>query len=119
LDAGLFPEGSYSYDAQTNVAGQQLSQKGKFTVQSIQLELFNTTADHSLLKQISQKYNGAFFVPQELNELQSILESEERTKPTVYATTTTKSVINFKWLFGLLFFLLALEWFLRRYFGSY
>lgn len=119
LDAGLFPEGNYSYDAQTNVAGQQLNQKGKFTVQSIQLELFNTTADHSLLKQISQKYNGEFFVPQELIKLQTILESEERTKPTVYATTTTKSVINFKWLFGLLFFLLALEWFLRRYFGSY
>ncbi len=120
LDAGRFPEGSYRYTASTTVDGKSLSQSGKFTVQSIQLELFNTTADHGLLKNLSDKYGGAFYDAADVSSLQEVLAADENEiKPTVYATTSTKPVIHFKWIFGLLFFFIVIEWFLRRFFGHY
>ena len=120
LDAGRFPEGSYRYTASTLVDGQNLTQSGKFTVQSIQLELFNMTADHGLLKNLSQKYGGQFYHATDINRLQAALTSpDNEIKPTVYATTSTKPIIHFKWIFGVLFFFIVVEWFLRRFFGHY
>ena len=120
LDAGRFPEGSYRYTASTLVDGQNLTQSGKFTVQSIQLELFNMTADHGLLKNLSQKYGGQFYHATDISRLQAALTSpDNEIKPTVYATTSTKPIIHFKWIFGVLFFFIVVEWFLRRFFGHY
>lgn len=119
LDAGRFPEGKYNFTASTNLAGEALTQSGRFTVESIQLELFNTTADHSLLRNISESNGGAFYLPQNLTQLSSDLQANNAIKPTVYATTNTKPIIHFKWLFVVLFLFLALEWFLRRFYGQY
>ena len=120
LDAGRFSEGNYRYTASTTMDGKSLSQSGKFTVQSIQLELFNTTADHGLLKNLSAKYGGSFYDVDDVASLQQALTTgDNEIKPTVYATTTTKPIIHFKWIFGLLFFFIIVEWFLRRYFGHY
>ena len=119
LDAGVLAEGSYTYESSVNYEGKKLTQSGSFTVQSIQLELFNLTADHNLLNTISEKYGGKLFLPNEINQLSETLLTSNSIKPIVYPTTTSKSIINFKWLLGLLGVLLLLEWFLRRYFGSY
>lgn len=119
LDAGRFPDGKYSFTASTNLAGEALTQSGRFTVESIQLELFNTTADHGLLRNISESKGGAFYLPQNLTQLSSDLQTNNTIKPTVYATTNTKPIIHFKWLFVVLFLFLALEWFLRRFYGQY
>ncbi len=119
LDAGRFPEGKYSFTASTNVGGEALSQSGRFTVESIQLELFNTTADHGMLRNISESNGGTFYLPQNLTQLGADLKSNNTIKPTVYATTNTKPIIHFKWLFAVLFLFLFLEWFLRRFYGQY
>ena len=119
LDAGRFPEGKYRYTASTNVGGETLTQDGRFTVQSIQLELFNTTADHSLLRSVSANNGGSFYLPEQIDQLSEDLKGNNRIKPTVYATTSTKPIIHYKWLFVVLFLILALEWFLRRFYGHY
>jgi len=119
LDAGVLAEGSYSYESTVNYEGKKLTQSGSFSVQSIQLELFNLTADHNLLNTISEKYGGKLYLPSETSQLTETLLTSNSIKPIIYPTTTTKSIINFKWILGLLGALLLLEWFLRRYFGSY
>ena len=119
LDAGVLEEGSYTYEAYVNYEGKKLTQKGSFSVQSIQLELFNLTADHNLLNSLSEKYGGALYLPNQLSQLSESLLQSDNIKPVIYPTTTTKSIINFKWILGLLGLLLIIEWFLRRYFGSY
>lgn len=119
LDAGILEEGSYTYESYVNYEGKKLTQSGSFSVQSIQLELFNLTADHNLLNTISEKYGGKLFLPSEMGQLTEMLINSNNIKPVIYPTVTTKSVINFKWILGLLGVLLLLEWFLRRYFGSY
>ena len=119
LDAGVLAEGSYSYESTVNYEGKKLTQSGSFSVQSIQLELFNLTADHNLLNTISEKYGGKLYLPSETSQLTETLLTSNSIKPIIYPTTTTKSIINFIWILGLLGALLLLEWFLRRYFGSY
>ncbi len=118
LDAGIFPVGSYRFTGRVMLNGQELTASGKFSVQPIQLELFETTADHGLLRRLSSDNGGAFFYPNQLDQLATTLLDKD-IKPVVYATSRTRSVIHLKWLFFLLLGLMSAEWFLRRYFGAY
>lgn len=119
LNANLLPPGKYSYEAATNFDGEALSQKGYFSVEDIQLELYDLTARHGLLRSLSNKYGGKVVLPAQAESLVASLTGENKLKPTVYPTTRTKSVINFKWLFWILLTMLCGEWFLRRYMGNY
>jgi hypothetical protein len=119
LEAGIFPVGNYTYRANTNSAGQQLTFDGQFSVQPIQLESYVTTADHGLLRLLSQEYGGQMLYPGQLGELPKILAEKSNVKPVIYSTMKTRPVINLKWIFFLLLSLLTLEWFLRRYYGGY
>jgi len=119
LNAGILPVGNYTFKASTVSNGQALSYEGQFSVQPIQLELYETTADHGLLRILSEQYGGKLLFPNELNGLVEHIQSKGNVKPVIYQTAQTRSVINLKWIFFLLLGLLTLEWFLRRYFGAY
>ena len=119
LSIGMLPAGRYNYIAKTNYSGEALEQKGSFSVQNIQLELYDLTARHDLLRALTEKYGGELFVSGKSDELANKILTNTKIKPVVYQSSDTKSVLNFKWLFGLLLLLLCLEWFLRRYMGSY
>lgn len=119
INIGMLPAGKYRFVANTNYGGQVLEQKGSFSVQDIQLELYDLTARHDLLTAMSEKYGGEIYpAGSGENIIEKVLENQ-KIKPIVYPSTSTKSVINFKWLFGLILLLLSIEWFLRRYMGSY
>jgi len=119
LNIGQFPVGEYSYKGSVKQNGTTLTHAGQFSVQPVQQELFETTADHSVLRALSQKYDGITVHANELDKIVNNIEEKGVVKPTIYTTNKTRSVINLKWLFGSLIVLLGLEWFLRRYFGSY
>lgn len=114
----VFPVGNYKFRGTVNSAGEQLVYNGKFSVQPIQLESFETTADHGVLKLLSEKYGGSLVYPTNLASIGQTL-TENPIKPVIYTTTKTRSVINLKWIFFTLLGLLILEWFIRRYFGAY
>ena len=118
LNAGILPVGNYTYKATTSVGGQQLEAGGAFSVQPIQLELYETTADHALLRALSNQLGGSMVRPQDMASLaDSILA--KNLKPVMYTTQKTETAMNLKWIFGILISLLAAEWFLRRYYGGY
>ena len=119
LNAGYFPVGNYTFHAEVMSSGQQLSYDGQFSVQPIQLELYETTADHRVLRLLSEKYGGELVYPAQLSSIADKIKEKGSVLPVVYETTKTRSVINLKWIFFLLMGLLTLEWFIRRYFGSY
>ncbi len=119
LNAGLFPVGNYSFLAKTFSNGENLSYKGQFSIRPIQLELYETTADHGLLKLLSEKYGGGFVQAEQINTLASLIKEKGNVKPVIYETSKTRSVINLKWLFFVLLALLSIEWFMRRYHGAY
>lgn len=119
LNAGIFPTGSYKFEAKTTFNGETLLAKGEFTVKSIQLEIFETTADHRLLQVISQKSGGQVVYPNDLEKIAELIDAQGVAKPQLFDTVRTRSLIHFKWIFFLILGLLSLEWFLRRYNGGY
>lgn len=119
LNAGTLPVGNYRFRASVVVNGRELTYDGQFSVQPIQLELYETTADHSMLRLLSEKYGGRLLYPNDLGALPALIREKGTVKPVIYETVRTRAVINLKWIFFLLLGLLSLEWFLRRYFGAY
>lgn len=119
LNAGSLPVGNYRYQAEVTFNGERLTASGPFIVRPIQLELYETTADHSLLRLLSDRTGGALFFPQELEALGQRIQEFETIKPVIYQSSRTRSAINLRWLFLPLLLLLAVEWGLRRYFGAY
>ncbi len=119
LNAGILAVGTYSYKAFTNVGGQKLEVEGRFSVQPIQLELYETTADHSVLRALSNQLGGATVYPKDMVALADSIKNRTNIKPIMYTTTKTQSAMNLKWIFFVLLTLLSIEWFARRYFGSY
>ncbi|MFN7115627.1 MAG: hypothetical protein ACK4TA_02450 [Saprospiraceae bacterium] len=119
LNAGIFPVGNYTYRAAVNYNGQNLTASGQFSVQPVQVELFETTANHNLLRLLSDKYGGAVVYPNNIASIVDMIEQKGTVKPVIYETAKTRPVINLKWIFFLLLLLLTGEWFMRRYFGAY
>ncbi len=119
IDAGRFPEGNYRFKGTTNYNGKNLSADGKFSVQSIIKEQYDLTARHDLLYDLSQRFGGSVVYPSEINLLADKLVNNENIKPILYQKAETIPILNLRWLLGILIFLLAIEWFLRRYFGAY
>ena len=118
LSAGILPVGNYQYKATTSVGGQQLEAGGAFTVQPIQLALYETTADHAVLRALANQFGGSMVYPKDMASIADSIKARTM-KPIMYTTTKTESAMNLKWIFGILILLLAAEWFLRRYFGGY
>jgi hypothetical protein len=119
LDAGIFPQGSYTYNATTNSGGKVLNATGSFSVEAIQLEQFDLTARHGMLKAISEQMGGFMSYPAQLTALTDSLLQNNQIRPVLYESKSTRHIIELKWLFFLILGLLTTEWFLRRYFGSY
>lgn len=118
LNAGLFPTGSYTFKAGVMDGGKRLTYQGQFSVEPVQLEAFETTARHGLLRQLSEKYGGQLYYPGQFSALATQLK-EADIRPVSYQTSKTRPLTHLKWIFFVLLLLLTLEWFLRRYFGEY
>lgn len=119
LNAGILPVGNYTFKANATFNGQAMVFEGKFSVRPIQLELFETAANHAVLRQLSKQYGGELVAPADISSIAEKIQSKQTIKPVIYQTNRTNPLINLKWIFALLAGLLTLEWFLRRYFGAY
>lgn len=112
------PEGVYQYEASTNINGQAYNSAGEFTVERLQIENLNLTANHQLLRQLSEETGGQFFTPSQMNQLAEAITQQE-TKSRIYTSEAYLPIINLKWIFFLLLILVSLEWGIRKYMGSY
>jgi len=119
LNAGILPAGSYRYQGKVSLGNEPLSFEGQFSVQPVQLELYETTANHGLLRLLSEEFGGKMSYPSQITAIADDLNQMDNLKPVIYQTTRTQSVIHFRWIFVLLAGLLFLEWFLRRFLGEY
>ena len=118
IDIGMLPPGRYRYAARTNFNGQDLSDRGQFSVQEIQLESFDLQARHHVLASLAGE-KGTVYKPSETSELTEEILNKESIIPVIYQNVKTQPLIDLKWIFFLLLSLISAEWILRRYFGSY
>jgi len=54
-----------------------------------------------------------------LSKLEDAIRKSETIKPVLYEQRSTRPLIDLKWIFFLLLFLLSLEWFIRKWQGAY
>ena len=119
LNAGVLPTGSYSYEATTSYNGKEWKSEGQFTVQPLQFEFINITADHNILKAISTESEGQFFGQKELNELYASIKKSAALKPVLVTEKSSQTLLSMPLLLLLLLVALSLEWAIRRYIGIY
>lgn len=119
LALGKLKAGNYSWTASANFNGKTYTKKGSFLVEDIQLEKIESNANQGVMKQLAEQSNGGFYL---LKNYEDVLKdiSERKDITTVsYAISSFDDLIDFIWIFILLFLLLSTEWFLRRWYGSY
>ena len=112
------PEGVYQYTASMTLNGTRLTSEGEFTVRSLQIETLNLTADHDLLRDLAEKSGGRFFGSEQMSRLAQTL-STQQAQGKIYTSELFLPLVNLKWLFFVLLFLVAIEWAVRKYLGSY
>lgn len=113
------PPGNYSFTASSQIGGTKETVAGSFVVKALQLERLNLTANYGLMRQIAEESGGKTFGREDWTKLARELED----LPAAVSETRTnyrfRDLVSQKWIFFLLFGLLAMEWFGRRWFGGY
>jgi hypothetical protein len=119
LNAGMFPPGSYTIKGSVTHNNQLQTATNTFTVEAVDLENNDLVARHDVLRGLVEKYGGKVIRPDEIPALTQLIREDKSLKPSLFQSNITKSIIHFKWICFLILLLLGLEWFLRRYLGSY
>lgn len=117
-ETNILSPGTYSFTATTTLAGKTMQETGQFVVNALQLEQRNLTADHRVLRSISQKSGGQFF---HLNQEALFRDYMNSTSYTgiIHADTRRSPIIDFFWGFVIIACLLGAEWILRKAWGGY
>ena len=115
LDAGVLPEGKYSFLAKVN--GSEMIKRGSFDVKAIQLEQLHTVANHKLLFQLANNSGGKLFHLNQLNEVITTINKSKDNYQSISVSEKLKGIINIPWILLILLTLISFEWFIRKYNG--
>ena len=119
LNAGILPEGLYTYRAETTMAGETVAISGSFAVVAVGIEAQQLTADIERMRALSTATNGKCYTVDQLSTLLEDLRNDKRITSVEHHETRFEDLIHSKWIFFVLIGLAALEWVLRKMFGSY
>ena len=111
--------GTYTYVAKTVLGGQEIKDNGYFTIVDNPLELMNRKANFDVLEAVSAKTGGQLLQLSELESfVQDLLQSDDYSSVIKEENKWTE-LINLKLIFWLFIILLSIEWFSRKFIGSY
>lgn len=119
LELGKLPQGIYTWKAATIFSGKSYNAEGTFLVKEVKKEWLNNTANHRLLRNISQNTNGRFYFPNQLSQLKDDIINREDIVTVSFKEKSFKDLIDYKWLFFLIIILMSVEWFIRKFNGAY
>jgi hypothetical protein len=116
---GKLPAGEYEAQATTTFNNKKLTSNYKFAVQKFAIESSKTKADFQLLNTIAIQHQGKMVGFENMESLLSEIENNEQIQPIIKEISSSKSIIDYQWILIIIFSLLFIEWFLRRFFGQY
>ena len=119
LNAGKLAPGKYTWLASTTYKGKTYSKNGYFLIDDVQLEQNNANANHSTLKQLAIQSNGKYRFLKDYEKTLEEIASRDDIAAVQYEEKAFLSLIDLCWLLGFMVALASLEWFLRRFKGSY
>jgi hypothetical protein len=118
LSIGTLDKGIYFYEATSISNGKNLSSNGQFIIKDAQLERTTFTANHNLLKDVADHTGGQFYHKNERESLIKDLQNSQA-KSIIHSLQDFTKLIDLKWLLFVILILFSLEWFFRKYLGSY
>ena len=119
LNAGLLPEGLYQYKLEAQMGDRKISVNGTFSVVAIGIEEQQLTADMKRMRNVARLTNGNCYTAQQLQQLAEDLRHDTRITSVEHHESRFEDLIHSKWIFFVLIGLAAVEWLLRKMFGSY
>ncbi len=119
LNVGHLPVGRYNFEASATIGEKTYKELGAFQVEKVQLELSNTRANFNLLYQIAHNTSGEFATADCASQVIDKLNDSLQKKSEVAKQEVFKELISIKWLVIILILLFGMEWFLRKFWGSY
>lgn len=111
-------QGVYRFMAETDLNGTREVSSGEFLVRELELESLNLTADFTLLRNLASNTGGKFITENRIGELSEELSSGDY-KGVIHSAETYLPIINMKYLFFVVLLLISMEWFTRKFLGSY
>jgi len=111
--------GVYRYSGVVNEGGKSYSDEGEFVVNSVSMESRKLQADFNLMYRLSAESKGAMIYPSQMDSLPDVVKNNQNVKTKIVYNYRTRGLNDIWYLLLLIVFLLSLEWFLRKYFGSY
>ena len=119
LNAGVLPEGIYTYRATAEMGEKKMSLSGSFSVVSLGIEAQLLTADIDRMRSIAVATNGKCYTVDQLPMLLEDLKADTRITSVEHHENRFEDLIHSKWILFVLIGLAAIEWVLRKMFGSY
>ena len=119
LNAGLLPEGLYQYKLEAQMGERKINVNGTFSVVAIGIEAQQLTADIDRMRTIARLTNGNCYTAQQMQQLAEDLRHDTRITSVEHHESRFEDLIHSKWIFFVLIGLAAIEWLLRKMFGSY
>jgi hypothetical protein len=119
LDAGLFPEGDYSWEAKTTNNNEKYSKTGRFSIEKINMETINLMADYQLMANLASLNNGRNFPDDSLSAVYDAIKENKEIKSIAHYNKIHTSLLDSIFLLVVIMVLFATEWFLRKWSGAY
>lgn len=116
---GKLPAGEYEVQAKTTFNNKKLSSNYKFAVQKFAIESNKIKADFQLLNTMAIQHQGKMVGIGNMETLLNEIENNEQIQPIIKEISSSKSIIDYQLMLFIIFLLLFIEWFLRRFFGQY
>lgn len=115
LRIDALPEGTYAYTAQAVRMNTSMgTDRGVFTVGSVNLESRSTRSNEALLRQIAYRSGGDLFTEGTLSTLPERLNSDGLFTPITQSQELESDLRRIPWILGIIILLLGLEWVLRK-----
>lgn len=119
LNIGFLKSGNYNFEAQTSLGDNVFTKRGSFSVEEVNKEQQNLQSNFNVLNLISAQTGGQFYLKEQTNNLITQLNDNESIQPKLYQEKNIHELIDWKWFVFMILFMFTLEWFLRKYWGSY
>lgn len=119
LDAGSFPAGQYTYKASTVFGENEYSDEGGFIIKALNIEANQSRADFNLLYRLAKINGGELIYKNQIVSIPDILRQRDDIHPIVYYSKRYTEIMNIFTVLIIIISLLAVEWFIRRWSGTY
>ena len=118
LNLGTLPEGIYRYASTVDYQGRKLTESGEFVVAGVALETRDIKANHKLLFKLAEMSGGSVLYPNQINEIQNSVDALQLKSRIEYDIKLIE-LGTLPIILIIILVMLSLEWFLRKYFGTY